>query len=323
MKEKGIVFGNGFLGKRVADELNFFLSDFNIIPGDDDNRKKLKELLDKEKPSVLVNAIGKTDYKWCENNKEQAENSNVNVPMQLADYCSERGIYFIHFGTGSIYEYCYGKEYTEEDKPNFIENIYTKTKIKAEKKLKEKSEQNSNSKILQIRIVYPIDYTKNDKNLLTKILNYKTVFNLKHSITVVPDMLNALKALIEKRSLGIYNIVNRGIISISDILEIYNIIPDKENKFSNDTNLISGSHKGNKFFNDTHHYNYSHKGSVLAKKLEFEVLNLDEFEKSNSRKRSLCILSTKKLMDDGIEMPEVYGSVENCLIKYRENLQKF
>ena len=45
MKEKGIVFGNGFLGKRVADELNFFLSDFNIIPGDDDNRKKLKSLI--------------------------------------------------------------------------------------------------------------------------------------------------------------------------------------------------------------------------------------------------------------------------------------
>ena len=288
---EGIVFGRGFLGKRIACELNFFLPDFNIIAGDYDNRKKLEEILDKEKPNVVVNAVGKTNYNWCENYKNQAENSNVNVPLQLARQCSERGIYFVHIGTGNVYNYCNRRMYTEEDEPNFVADFYTKTKIKAEKKLKEKSEQDSNSKILQIRVAYPLDYVENDKNLLTKILNHKRALNSKHSITVVPDMINALGILIKKKSLGVYNVVNNGIISVADIMEMYN-------------NLIDNR-------------------KISAKKLEFEAITMNEFEKANLRKRSLCFLSAKKLMDEGIVMPCVCDSVENCLIKYMENLQKF
>ena len=289
MEKKGIVFGEGFLGKRISSELNFFLPKFRVIAGNEESWKDLEIMLDREKFDVVVNAVGKTDYDFCENNRIVAENSNVGIPLNLARQCSKRGIYFVHIGTGNVYGYCGGRSYTEEDEPNFFNDVYTETKITAERKLKELSEEDQNSKILQIRIAYPFDYTTSSKNLLTKILNHKKALSLRHSVTVVPDMIDALGKLIEKKSVGIYNVVNKGTISAFDIMLMYNNVVDKR--------------------------------KVVAKKLEFETISLYKFEMSSSRKRSLCILNTKKLMNEGIEMPYVYDSVESCLIKYFENLQ--
>jgi len=99
-----MVFGAGYLGKRIADTLGY-----NLVSREEVNPlnlDSLKVFLDKEKPTVIINAIGKTgrpNIDWCETHKEETLESNVTVPINLSTECSKREIYFVHIGSGCIY----------------------------------------------------------------------------------------------------------------------------------------------------------------------------------------------------------------------------
>jgi dTDP-4-dehydrorhamnose reductase len=269
---KGLVFGAGFIGKRVAEKLNYELSEINVL-----DNNLLEQTLSNTKPNVVINAVGKTgrpNIDWCETHKEETFMSNVIAAANLGISCSKKSIYFVHFGTGSIYT---GKEkdggFTEEDEPNFYEQTYAKTKIIAESILKE-------FPCLQLRICMPLDDRSHQKNLIDKLRGYKQIADVKNSITVVPDMLNALEDLIEKRKEGIYNLTNPGAISNVKIMQMYN-----------------------EFVDPAH---------------EFEVISNEELNKLVLKKKANGILNTTKLARKGILMPDVYDAVKTCLINYKK-----
>jgi len=213
IKNKTVVFGNGYLGNRISKEFGFILTNTNPL-----EINKLKKFLDLERPSIIINSIGKTGYPnidWCENNKDETLYSNVTVPLILAQECYKRGIYFIHLSSGCIYEGDNdNKGFSEEDIPNFDDSFYSKSKIIAENILK-----NFPSLILRIRM--PIDNIDHERNLINKLKNYNSVIDIPNSMTYVPDFLKVLGILLSKKAIGVYNVVNPGSISALDIVSAY------------------------------------------------------------------------------------------------------
>jgi len=276
---RGIVFGAGFLGTRIGE---FFK--YPAIPRskvDVLNLSSLEEFLEYEKPEVVINALGKTgkpNIDWCEDNKESTMQSNVSAAINLCTESVKRGIYFVHLGSGCVYSGDnQGRGYTEEDEPNFYgHQFYADTKILAEKALKR-------FPCLQLRIRMPIDDRPHDRNLIDKLKKYPSVINMKNSMTTVPDMLLAMKALIERKETGVYNLVNPRMISALEIMKMYQEIVDENHKF--------------------------------------EAMSLEELDKMTIAKRSNCYLNTDKLKKEGIIMPEIHEAVKFCLLNYKKNLK--
>ena len=75
--------------------------------------------------------------------------------------------------------------------------------------------------ILILRIRIPLDNLSHPKNLLDKLIKYKKVINLENSVTYLPDFVNALKRLIKIKAKGIYNLVNKGGLDYTKLMDIY------------------------------------------------------------------------------------------------------
>ena len=225
-KMKGIVFGAGFLGTRIADYLDYNLVGRN--EADVLSSSSLSAFLDRKKPDIVVNAIGKTgrpNIDWCESHREETFQSNVTAAENLAKSCYERDIYFVHLGSGCVYRGDNNRNgYSEEDESNLQGQFYAETKILAEKKLKE-------FPCLQVRIRMPIDDRPHERNLIDKLVKYSKVLDSQNSMTTVPHMLPALEVLIERKRTGVYNFTNHGTISALEIMQMYKKIIEPSHEF--------------------------------------------------------------------------------------------
>ncbi len=279
---KGLVFGAGYMGKRISDRFGYKLSNLRInFDEDPEWDVKLEKLVKDHKPDLIINAIGKTgrpNIDWCEGHRQETLHGNVTVPLLLGEFTHRKGIYFVHIGSGCIYEgYNQGKGFSEKDEPNFYgPQFYAKTKIISENLL------SILDNCLQLRIRMPIDNRPDERNLIDKLTKYPKVIDIPNSMTTVPHMLEALGILVEKKRTGIYNTVNSGTISAKEIMELY-----KE------------------------HVNPNHK---------FEVMELYELNSITKGTRSNCMLNNNKILDEGIEMPEIHYAVKGCLQEYKTHL---
>lgn len=217
---KVLIFGGrGYLGQQ-------FLTIFPdaITPSADiADREAVSQILEREKPDVVINCAGKTgrpNVDWCEEHKEETIHANVLGPLVLQEECSKRGIYWVHMSSGCIYEGDNdGKGFDEEDEPNFYGSFYSRSKIWSDQILSE-------FPVLILRIRMPFDDSRHERSLLTKISKYKKVLDVKNSLTYLPDFLQAAKILIDKRRTGIYNLVNPGVMSPYDIMMLYKEVVD-------------------------------------------------------------------------------------------------
>lgn len=279
---KILILGNGFLGNRLY---NYFrdnredviLSDERIGPVI--TYKEIKNLINKYNPESVLTCIGKTgrpNVDWCESNKESTFFSNVTIPTFIAEVCNDMNIRMLHLGSGCIYEGDNeGKGYSEDDEPNFRGSFYSRTKIYSEQIL------SGYKDILQLRIRIPVDNRPGDRNLIDKLLKYNKVINEQNSITYIPDFLKIVTELMDRKEIGIYNIVNEGSIGHKEILGLYKEIVDPEFKMP-------------------------------------EFIEIEELD--TIAKRSNCILSTKKLEDIGIKVRDVREAIRECMYIYKQNM---
>ena len=293
MKGKIIVLGKGFLGARISETLGFELSDFRVPVREKSN--SLEKFLEKEKPAVIINAIGKTHGKesgennidWCENNKEETLKSNVFALERLARACAAKNIYLVNLGSGCIYRgYNGSMGFSEKDKPNFGlngEQYYALTKILAEQKLNKIAKEHPNFRFLQLRLRMPVDDFPSERNLITKLIGYSGVIDIQNSMTSVPNAIPAINQLMEQNATGIYNFVNPGTISAAQIMKLYKEIIDPQH--------------------------------------EFKIISLSELKKRTIAVRSNCYLDTDKLKKSGIALPDIHDAVRESLIKYKGSLK--
>jgi 3,5-epimerase/4-reductase len=184
--------------------------------------------LEEHKPDIVINTAGKTgrpNIDWCEEHKEETVRSNITGPLVLLDECAKRDIYFVHLGSGCIYEGDNGgKGFTEEDPANYMGSFYSRTKAYCDQILRE-------FPMLILRLRMPFDGSVHERNLLSKISKYPRVLDTENSLTYMPDFFAAAMALIEKRKTGIYNIVNPGTMSPFRIMEMYKEIVNPTHEF--------------------------------------------------------------------------------------------
>jgi 3,5-epimerase/4-reductase len=146
--------------------------------------------------------------------------ANVFVPIILGEVALRNNIKLVHISSGCIYNFDHLKDepIDEKRKPDFFELFYSRTKIYSERVLGDLAKKYG---ILIVRPRIPLDDRPHPRNLLTKLINYKRVIDLPNSVTYIPDFIRALKYLIEIDAKGIYNIVNKGALSFSDLMESY------------------------------------------------------------------------------------------------------
>ena len=262
---KLLVYGSkGWIGQQFIK----ILKDKNIefIEGlsRTDNENTLLGELEKIKPSHIISFIGRTHgtyeeqkigtIDYLEKKGKLVENVRDNLfsPFLLAHYCSLLNIHYTYLGTGCIFtydeEHPFGLEkdgFTEESVPNFFGSSYSIVKGFTDRIMK------LYKNVLTLRIRMPITETLNDRNFISKIVNYEKICSVPNSMTVLPELLPyALDMLINNKT-GIYNFTNPGLISHNEILEMYKEIVEPNftwNNFSiEEQNKVIASERSNNF----------------------------------------------------------------------------
>lgn len=262
----------------MGNKFKKYLLNSEITSADITKENKIDEAIKKHKSEVIINCAGKTgkpNIDWCETHQIETFASNVLGPLKLSFAAKEFGIYLVHLSSGCIYEGDNeGKGFSEEDLPNFRGSYYSRTKILAEEHLKD-------SDVLQLRLRMPIDEDLGERSLVSKLLKYDKIISVPNSLTVVEDLLFAAKQLMDKNRVGIYNIVNPGIITHQEIMDLY-----KE---------------------------------IINPSLKYEIFSLEEMLKITKAGRSNCILNSQKLENEGIKLPEIHLSLRELFEKYLRN----
>jgi dTDP-4-dehydrorhamnose reductase len=242
MAQKYIIIGAGYIGKYLFKKL---APDASLFVGHVCDTKILESILLEGYPGhVLINCAGKTgrpNIDWCEDHKDQTFGANVGLPVMIAEMCKKLGKYWIHIGSGCIYD-GYERDWDEEDAPNFYGSFYSKSKIWSQDILAGYDEP------LVLRIRMPIDENLEERNYISKIVKYaregKAIFSLPNSMTILSDLANAIKFLGERGETGEFNVVNNGVVESQDILELYKTYIDPSLDFKiGDKDIIESTLK--------------------------------------------------------------------------------
>ncbi len=218
MNNDMLIIGKGYIGQRLHEAVGGRISRKKIH-----SFKDAVQLVKRYKPKTLVNCVGYTGRRNvddCEVDPDKTIQANTFVPILLAEACIRHNIKYIHISSGCIYHYDYkhSRPIPEEQIPEFFELYYSRTKIYAEHVLKALAQKYP---VLILRIRLPLDTRPHPKNILTRLVKYKTVIDLPNSVTYLPDFFKAFKHLLKIQARGIYHIVNKGALRYPELMEVY------------------------------------------------------------------------------------------------------
>jgi dTDP-4-dehydrorhamnose reductase len=220
-----LIFGAGFLGQRLAETLPDAVLARGVDIADPD---AVAGALRTHKPSTVVNAAGKTGHPnvdWCEHHPVETARSNVIGPLTVAEVCAERGAHLLHLGSGCIF---YGPSPSEggwkEDDFANPGALYSRTKYAADLVL---------SRLPHVGIVrlrMPIDDAPGPRNLITKLASYPQVVDVENSVTIVPDLVEVMRVLVERRATGVFHATNPGPVRHARLLALYREFVDSSHR---------------------------------------------------------------------------------------------
>lgn len=272
-----VVFGCGFLGNRLAGAI----PGARLVPTDICDRAGVLDVLRHLGADVVINTAGKTgrpNIDYCQTHQEETYRSNVIGALTLASACAEAGAYLIHLGSGCIF--CGPSPsqggWLESDPPN-PGSYYAKTKSAADLCLGDLDN------VAVVRIRMPIDSAPHPRNLISKLAAYPQVIgNVVNSVTVVDDLIEVIKGLIEKRPSGIFHATNPGTVRHRDILKLYKEVVDP-----------------------LHNYELIDEEELLERGLV-------------KAPRSNCVLQSTRLEECGIHMRPIAVALPEVMKAYRD-----
>lgn len=211
---KYLILGRGYMGYKF----NNFLEDSAFSKKRITCSEDVIGEIVKFKPEIVINCIGKTgdpNIDWCEDHRGETMFGNVTVPLLILEACLKSGVRMVHLSSGCIYNGDNnGRGFSEDDEPNFYGSFYSRTKIYAEKLLKEFD-------VLQLRLRLPMDNFNHHRNIITKLASYKKIIDVENSLTYTPDMLPIAKKLMDMKATGIFNVVCKGTIRWPKLMSLY------------------------------------------------------------------------------------------------------
>ena len=215
---KVLILGKGYIGEQIHEALGWPSATTMIH-----QFKDIFEVIEKYRPQTIVNCIGFTGQRNvddCELALDETLEANTFVPILLAEAALRNKIKFVHLSSGCIYHYDYDKQkpISEEDVPDFYDLYYSRSKIYTDNVLVELAKRYN---ILILRIRVPLAPKPHPRNILNKLLKYKTVIDVPNSVTYIPDFIKNLQHLLKINARGIYNVVCQGGLRYPDILDEY------------------------------------------------------------------------------------------------------
>lgn len=288
-----LILGNGYIGNYLYNFLNTsnHVEIFSKNELDYTNPRILSDYIESKKTYGYCN----TSFDWVitcsgftgtpnvdggEDHKEECYHYNVTVPLQITKVCNNLQVPVIHIGSGCIYS-GYDKIYNEKDNSDFGADSYESSFYSKTKDAFEKLSSHMNRYIFRIRI--PFNGIFEPKNYLYKMLKYDNLISKQNSITCVDDLIVFIEKFITKSSkpyYGVYNVVNKGSIDGFDVVQLLK------------------------------------KYGIENKNWKFVSI-----EEANFRvARSNCILSTDKIKNIGLELPDVRESLEKSIRQFASHL---
>jgi dTDP-4-dehydrorhamnose reductase len=130
------------------------------------------------------------------------------------------------------------------------------------------------------RIRMPIDSMPSERNLIDKLAKYPKVIDVENSVTIVEDMIDVFRQLLEKKAEGIFHVTNPGTLKHRETLALYKELVDPE------------------------HSN--------------EWIDNDELVKQGlaTKGRSNNFLASERLEQIGIHMRDVHEAIRDTMEKY-------
>lgn len=251
-----------------------------------DNEILVNDIILAHSPTHIISFIGRTygdninniDYLEQEGKLPINVRDNLYAPLVLAFIANKYKIHFTYIGTGCIFNNDTTNDnhqlYYENDNPDFFGSSYSIIKGFTDRLMR------LNGNNLNLRIRMPITDYHHPRNFITKIINYPKICSIPNSMTIIHDFIPIIIDLIKNETIGTFNLVNSGIISHNEILEMY-----KE--------IINSNHT-------------------------WENISIDEQNQILKSKRTNNHLDNSKIMTLYPNIPDIKTSIRNCLIKMKE-----
>jgi len=288
-KIKLLIFGSkGWIGNQFIDYLNAN-KDENIIYMETnvraDNEQLVTDVIMAHSPTHIISFIGRTyggdfntiDYLEQPGKLTDNVRDNLYAPMVLANLSYKFNIHYTYLGTGCIFsqEDPTKRSYMETDNPDFFGSSYSTVKGFTDRLMR------LYPNTLNLRIRMPIVDFEHPRNFITKITQYEKICSMPNSMTVLPDFYPIILDMMKNKETGTMNLVNPGLITHNEILEMYKEIVDPDFTWSN-----------------------------------FSIEEQNQILKS---KRSNNHLNTSKLEKLYPSILPIHYSVRNCLLKYKKS----
>ena len=275
-----LIYGaNGWIGKQIISIMDEKQISYTKGVSRCDNISALTKEINTVHPTHVICAIGRTHANGINtiDSLEEKDMLNTNMtdnlyaPLCIAQVCKLYDIHMTYIGTGCIFNRdldTHSYQYTEDDDPDFFGSSYSVVKGTTDKLMKNLF----SDTVLNVRIRMPItDDLGCKRNFVTKILNYPKICSIPNSMTYLPDLLPIMIDMLIKKELGTINLVNPGMISHDQILELYKSKVDNTKTWTN----IS-SHQQNNMLKSKRSNNW-----LSTKKLEsmYNVNNIGDIFK--------------------------------------------
>ena len=203
---------NGQLGKAFCQEftrngISFCSADRTVC--DITQEKQVEQVLDTQKPTVLINCAAYNLVDEAESNRQKAFDVNTYAVKILTQACHKRGIKCVHYSSDYVFDGKKGAPYTEEDFPSPL-NVYGQSKLEGEAAVRA---------ITQDYLIFRTSwvYGAGQQNFLYKLSQWaKTKDTIKVSDdefsvpTFVEDIVQVTLKALEQELRGLYHLTSSG-----------------------------------------------------------------------------------------------------------------
>ena len=183
-----------------------------------DDLNNLRELLEKEKPDVLVNTMGYSNIDFCELNKSDTEMLHVEVTEKICKLCENIGTKQIFLSSDYVFDGEKGN-YSEDDVPNPV-NYYGLSKLKAEQLILK----NPINTIIRTSVIYDWDYRARFFNSVIKNLQSNQAINattdVYNSVTFLDNLVESIFKVITLNQNGIFHVVDSACVNRFEFAEM-------------------------------------------------------------------------------------------------------
>lgn len=223
--KKILLLGNsGKMGTALRDvfEGDYCIVGKNSSDFDAYDLEQVQNLVEVNKPDILINTVAFLGIDPCEKDPEKAFRLNTLYPKLLAELSKKMGFLLVHFSTDAVFDDEKGDFYIEEDVPRPL-NLYGFTKYGGDCFVQRIAE---SYYIFRISILFGETPKKAQfvEKMLQKVREGTKLLKISDDIVASPtysrDVAQRVKKIIEDSSpYGLYHTANNGKASLYDLMK--------------------------------------------------------------------------------------------------------